>query len=128
MKNRAGLHLVLFILSAVLVGCVASCQYVRKDLHPDTKLQLPVTLADVQRAQNVLKRVALHTPLIEENALSRICGGRVFLKLENLQHTGSFKVRGAFNKIASLSAAERAKGVVAYQNINDVLTSFQMMI
>lgn len=45
--------------------------------------------------------------------LSRLSGGEVFLKLENLQHTGSFKVRGALNKVLSLSAAERARGVVA---------------
>jgi len=118
MRTRADLHLVLFVSSVVLVGCITSCQCVRKDLHPDAKLHSPVTLADVQRAQDVLKRVALHTPLIEEKALSRICGGRVFLKLENLQHTGSFKVRGAFNKIASLSDAERAKGVIAASSGN----------
>lgn len=118
MRNKTGLHLVLFVLSVILAGCVASCQCVRKDLHPDTELRSPVTLVDVYRAQDVLKRVALHTPLIEEKALSRICGGRVFLKLENLQHTGSFKVRGAFNKIASLSDAERAKGVIAASSGN----------
>jgi len=108
MKNKARLLLVLFVLSAVLAGC----QCVQENLHSDTELQLPVTLSDVERAQDVLKRVAFHTPLVEEEALSRICDARVFLKLESLQHTGSFKVRGAFNKIAGLSDAERAKGVI----------------
>ncbi len=108
MKNRARLLLVLFVLSAVLAGC----QCVQENLHPDTEFQLQVTLSDVERAQDVLKRVAFHTPLVEEEALSRICDARVFLKLENLQHTGSFKVRGAFNKIAGFSDAERAKGVI----------------
>jgi len=112
MRTRTSLHLVLFVLSVMMVGFIAGCQCVRENLHPDTELQLPVTLSDVERAQDVLKRVAFHTPLVEEEALSRICGARVFLKLENLQHTGSFKVRGAFNKIAGLSDAERAKGVI----------------
>jgi threonine dehydratase len=74
---------------------------------------LPVTLADVEKAQVRLKGVALHTPLVEERWISEKCGARVFLKLENLQRTGSFKLRGAFNKIASLSAKERARGVIA---------------
>jgi threonine dehydratase len=74
---------------------------------------LPVRLADVKRAQDVVKNVALHTPLVEEQALSKICGARVYLKLENLQHTGAFKVRGAFNKISSLTDAQRARGVIA---------------
>ena len=112
MKNRKCSHLVSFVLCILLLICAAGCQYLRKGTCSDTGLGSAVTLDDVRRANDVLKGVALHTPLIEERALSRICGGRVFLKLENLQHTGSFKVRGAFNKIAGLSDAERAKGVI----------------
>jgi threonine dehydratase len=85
------------------------------DELPATQLPapaLPVSLADVLQAQDVVRRVASRTPLAEERALSQSCGATVYLKLENLQRTGAFKVRGAFNKIASLSAAQRAKGVI----------------
>jgi len=73
---------------------------------------MPVALADVLRAQDVVRRVALRTPLAEEQWLSRVCGAQVYLKLENLQRTGAFKVRGAYNKIAGLSDVQRAKGVI----------------
>src|SRR5215470_10344647 len=53
------------------------------------------------------------TPLLESTALSALVGGPVYLKCENLQRGGSFKVRGAYVRIARLSAAEKARGVVA---------------
>src|SRR5215470_8232474 len=53
------------------------------------------------------------TPLLESTALSALVGGPVYLKCENLQRGGSFKVRGAYVRIARLTAAERARGVVA---------------
>lgn len=56
---------------------------------------------------------ARETPLLHAATLSRICGRELHLKAENLQRTGSFKIRGAYNKLASLSAEERARGVVA---------------
>lgn len=62
-----------------------------------------------QRLSGLLKP----TPLINSQVFSAACGGQVFLKPENLQLTGSFKVRGAYNKIAGLSPAEKALGVVA---------------
>lgn len=61
-------------------------------------------------------RIAAHvrqTPLVPSPALSAIAGGEVLLKLENAQEGGSFKIRGALNALMSLSAAERARGVVA---------------
>ena len=72
-----------------------------------------VNLSMIKEAQERLKNVALHTGLSYTSSLSDICGGEVFLKMENLQRTGSFKLRGAYNKIASLTDEERAKGIIA---------------
>lgn len=72
-----------------------------------------VTLADVEAAREVLEGTAIVTPMEESRWLSAIAGGRVGLKCENLQRTGSFKARGAFVRISRLSAEERARGVVA---------------
>ena len=76
------------------------------------------TAADVEDAARLLKGVAVRTPLIPCPALERERGGRVFLKAEILQHTGSFKFRGAYNCIARIPAEQRAKGVVAYSSGN----------
>ncbi len=72
-----------------------------------------VTLADVQAARVLLGGVVRMTPLEGSRALSADVGGPVLLKCENLQHTGSFKLRGAYVRIARLSDGERAGGVVA---------------
>jgi threonine dehydratase len=72
-----------------------------------------VTLDDVLAARSVLESVSRRTPLLESAALSALVGGPVFLKCENLQRGGSFKVRGAYLRIARLAEAERARGVVA---------------
>jgi threonine dehydratase len=69
--------------------------------------------ADVIAARAKLRSVIRETPLLESNALAELVGGPVYLKCENLQRGGSFKVRGAYLRIAGLSAAERARGVVA---------------
>jgi threonine dehydratase len=74
---------------------------------------LPVQLADIVAARAVVQPVIRQTPLLESSALSAIVGGPVYLKCENLQRGGSFKVRGAYVRIARLSAAERTRGVVA---------------
>ncbi|MFM7148494.1 MAG: pyridoxal-phosphate dependent enzyme, partial [Gemmataceae bacterium] len=60
----------------------------------------------------------LRTPMVSSATLGRELGGRVSLKLECLQKTGSFKPRGAFAKMLSLSAAEKARGVVAVSGGN----------
>ena len=73
-----------------------------------------VTLADIHRAQRAIKNVVLATPIIEDDKLGRQTGARVFFKAENLQRGGSFKVRGAYNKLTQLSADERARGVIAH--------------
>ena len=62
-----------------------------------------ITLADVLTARQVVQSHVWHTPLTPSAALSRLTGGDVYLKLECWQRTGSFKVRGALNKLASLS-------------------------
>jgi len=72
-----------------------------------------VTPADVAAARAALQPIIRQTPLLESNALSALVGGPVYIKCENLQRGGSFKVRGAYLRIARLSAAERARGVVA---------------
>jgi len=71
------------------------------------------TLADIQEARRRLAGIARETPVYPSETFSRRAGREVLLKAENLQRTGAFKVRGAVNKIATLSAQERAPGVVA---------------
>ena len=71
------------------------------------------SLDDVRRAREALRAVAYETPIVLSETLSRLTGYQVYLKTENLQRTGSFKVRGAYTKISSLTAAERNQGVVA---------------
>ncbi|WP_125610648.1 threonine ammonia-lyase [Specibacter cremeus] len=75
--------------------------------------ELPVTLADVQSARELLAGITEVTPIESSRALGRITGSDVFFKCENLQRAGSFKVRGAYTRMARLSAEERARGVVA---------------
>ena len=72
-----------------------------------------VTLEMVQEAKERLKGVAQKTGLSYTNSVSDLAGCNVWLKLENLQRTGSFKLRGAYNKVASLTPEEREKGVIA---------------
>jgi threonine dehydratase len=71
------------------------------------------TLPDIEAARSRLDGVARVTPVYRSETLSRLAGREVQLKAENLQRTGSFKVRGAYNRISALSAEERAAGVVA---------------
>ena len=76
------------------------------------------TAADIEAAAKRLAGVAVRTPLINAPVLDERLGARVFLKLETLQRTGSFKFRGAYNKISSIPAERRAAGVVAYSSGN----------
>lgn len=78
----------------------------------------PPTAADVDAAAQKLAGVALRTPLINSPVLDARLGARVFLKAETLQRTGSFKFRGAYNKLSSIPADRRAGGVVAYSSGN----------
>jgi threonine dehydratase len=83
----------------------------------DMSLRLP-TAADVDSAAERLAGVALRTPLIGSPALDALTGGRVLLKAETLQRTGSFKFRGAYNKMSSLAPDMRRCGVVAFSSGN----------
>ena len=75
--------------------------------------QTAPSLADILEARERLTGVARETPVYGSETLSRITGREISLKAENLQRTGAFKVRGAFNRISTLSQQERAAGVVA---------------
>jgi threonine dehydratase len=74
---------------------------------------LPVTLADVRSAAATIAGAVERTPMTHSRTLSAICGCTIFLKFENLQYTASFKERGALNKLARLSPAQRKAGVIA---------------
>jgi len=74
---------------------------------------MKITLQDVQKASQLISNRVLRTPFIPSMKLSEVSGADVWLKLENLQHTGAFKVRGALVKLLSLSAEERKAGVIA---------------
>jgi len=72
-----------------------------------------VSLADIQAAAGRIAGAVEQTPCLHSHTLSRLTGAEVFLKFENLQFTASFKERGALNKLLSLSAEERRRGVIA---------------
>nr|WP_293769462.1 threonine ammonia-lyase [Sporichthya sp.] len=75
--------------------------------------RLPVTLADVRAAAEMLAEIARVTPVVGSRVLTARCGGEVRFKCENLQRGGSFKLRGAYVRIARLSEEQRRAGVVA---------------
>jgi len=75
-------------------------------------------MADVTAAAECLRGWAVRTPLLEYPALNTKVGGRILLKVEALQRTGSFKFRGAYNLLSQLSATQRPPGVVAYSSGN----------
>src|SRR6185503_15574113 len=76
------------------------------------------TVADVVAAAARMRGRLVATPVLESAALNRIAGVRVLLKAECLQHTGSFKIRGALNRLLQLTEAERDGGVVAFSSGN----------
>lgn len=78
----------------------------------------PPSRADVEAAAARIRGHAVRTPLLRSDSLDAACGGRVFIKPECLQRTGSFKFRGAYNRLSALSPAERAGGVVAFSSGN----------
>jgi threonine dehydratase len=85
---------------------------------PSTDEIVLPTAADVDAAAKRLAGVALRTPLIRSAALDARTGARVFLKAETLQRTGSFKLRGAYNKLSAIATQGRSGGVVAYSSGN----------
>lgn len=81
-------------------------------------MRLPVSLEDIKAASERLRDHVRHTPLLRGDKLDNILGCEVYLKPECLQVTGSFKIRGATNKILTLSEEERAKGIIASSSGN----------
>ena len=84
----------------------------------ETKLSPPVSAADIEAAAKVVAPFAVRTPLLSFPVLDERAGTKVFLKPEMLQRTGSFKFRGAFNKLSSIPQANRGGGVVAFSSGN----------
>jgi threonine dehydratase len=76
------------------------------------------TFADVQAAARRLASIVTRTPVLESQIVNELLGCRILIKAECLQRTGSFKVRGAYNKIAQIPDERRKKGVVAYSSGN----------
>lgn len=77
-----------------------------------------VTLRDIYRARQRIAGIAVRTPLIESPRLADLVGASVYLKLENVQRTGAFKIRGAANKLQSLSDEECQRGVITVSTGN----------
>jgi threonine dehydratase len=78
----------------------------------------PLTAADVIAAAARLRGRIVETPVLESESLNRLVGARVLAKAECLQHAGSFKIRGALNRLLQLGEAERQRGVVAFSSGN----------
>lgn len=74
---------------------------------------MAVDIADIQEARIILQDIIIPTPILSDEKLSNEIGAQAFLKAECLQRSGSFKVRGAYNKISRLSDAEKKRGVIA---------------
>lgn len=82
-----------------------------------SSIALP-TYNDICKARENLHEKAIYTPLIENAELNHITGGRIFLKAEVLQHTGSFKFRGAYNFICTLSKKQKEQGLLTFSSGN----------
>jgi len=87
-------------------------------VHLQSALAAMPTLDDIRAAARRIEGLARRTPLLESPALNDKFGARLLFKAEVLQRTGSFKFRGAYNRIASLTDEERARGVVAFSSGN----------
>jgi threonine dehydratase len=77
-----------------------------------------LTLSDIEKAAERIRGLAVRTPLIEARTASAATGARIFVKPEVLQRTGSFKFRGAMNRLSQLTTDERTRGVVAFSSGN----------
>lgn len=79
------------------------------------------TFDEIQSAQTALSGVTARTPVLENAEVNARLGGRLLLKAESFQRTGAFKIRGAYHRLQSLTAEERARGVVSYSSGNHAL-------
>lgn len=82
---------------------------------------MALTIDDIKAAAGRIEGVAVKTPLLRSDALDALTGARVFVKAENLQRGGAFKMRGAANAIAALSPQARAGGVLAFSSGNHAI-------
>jgi threonine dehydratase len=87
-------------------------------MNAPAKLPVLPTVADVEDAARQLRGIAVRTPLLESQFLNEKLGGRLLIKAEPLQVSGSFKFRGAYNRISRLNAEERKRGIVAFSSGN----------
>ena len=71
-----------------------------------------ITLEKCEEAYNIVSKVARNTALIESEYFSKLTGNKVFLKPENMQLTGAYKIRGAYYKTSQLSDIERGRGLI----------------
>jgi len=74
---------------------------------------MTVKLSDIQDARRILQGIIIPTPILSDEKLSADIGAKTYLKAESLQRSGSFKLRGAYNKISRLTDAEKGRGVIA---------------
>lgn len=79
---------------------------------------MTVRLEDIEKAADRLRGIAIETPIHTSAVLDERVNAKVFIKPESLQHIGAFKFRGAYNRLCQMSAAERAKGAVAFSSGN----------
>src|SRR5262245_55961313 len=79
------------------------------------------TIEDVKAAAKRIEGIAVKTPLLRSDALDAATGAKVFVKAENLQRGGAFKMRGATNAIAALAPEVRKKGVIAFSSGNHAI-------
>ena len=76
-------------------------------------MSLPIGLPEIEAAADRIAGAVLRTPTLPSRALSDLVGAGVWLKFENLQHTGAYKERGALNKLLLMDESTRARGVIA---------------
>lgn len=77
-----------------------------------------IAFSDIEQAYRVLKPVVHRTPVLNSRTFNQLTGNEVYFKAENFQRIGAFKFRGAYNKISSLTDAERARGIIAHSSGN----------
>jgi threonine dehydratase len=81
-------------------------------------MNLPIEYSDIEAASQRLAGIAVNTPVLSSPEIDAQTGAQVFFKAENLQHTGAFKFRGAYNSLARFDAAQRRAGVITYSSGN----------
>src|SRR3954469_4751390 len=96
--------------SLLAISCVVMPTKLTHICYRDLQM---ISLADIQAARKTIGDSVFLSPCAYSETFSQLTGNRIFFKLENLQMTGSFKERGAVNKLLSLTPAQRAGGVIA---------------